>query len=172
MKRQSSEERESAGQQAKTLSLKDRLDMIEFFYKEVFAREKEGQRMKVREVMSVNVITVSARSSLQEALRLMMDHKIRRMPVVEGQELVGMVVQNDIEKALRRPGVVVETPIEWVMSKQVYTVDQEDDIIDVARLMNEKKISGIPVMNGDQLSGIITDSDLLKLLIQLMQREK
>ncbi|MCR4400618.1 MAG: CBS domain-containing protein [Syntrophomonadaceae bacterium] len=125
--------------------------------------------MKVRDRMTSEVITVRARVSLQEALHIMREHNFRRLPVVESGRLVGMVVQHDIEKALRQPGMVPEAPVEWVMTRDPLSIGPDDDIVLAALLLKDHKISGLPVMEDGRLVGIITDTDLLQAFIEVMQ---
>jgi acetoin utilization protein AcuB len=122
--------------------------------------------------MSSPVITVSHRNSIQEALDIMRENDTRRLPVIDNGRLAGMLVQHDIEKALRSPGRIPHTPVEWVMTKNVYRVSPEDNIAEAAQLMKTLKISGLPVMESDQLVGIITDTDLLEVLIKLLEQSE
>lgn len=127
--------------------------------------------MKVRELMSTPVITVSPRNSIQEALNIMRDNGIRRIPVVDNG-LVGMVVQRDIERSLRSPGVICETPVEWVMTKQnLQTISPDETVVQAARVLRDKKISALPVLENDELVGIVTDSDILGLFIERNEKE-
>lgn len=122
--------------------------------------------MKVKELMSTPVITVSPRNSIQEALDIMRDNGIRRIPVIDNG-LVGMVVQRDIERSLRSPGVICETPVEWVMTKQdLQTIAPDDTVVQAARMLRDKKISALPVLENGELIGIITDTDILGLFIE------
>jgi acetoin utilization protein AcuB len=125
--------------------------------------------VKVRDVMTTQVITVRARDTLKKALEIMIEHDFRRLPVVEDGVLAGMLVQHDIEKALRQPGIIPETPVEWVMSKNPLIIGPDDDIILAALILRDYKISGLPVMDGEELVGIITDTDILGTFIKVMQ---
>ena len=80
--------------------------------------------IRIREIMSSPVITVSPRNSIQEALEIMRENDTRRLPVTDGGKLVGILVQHDIEKALRSPGRIPHTPVEWVMTKRVHYVSR------------------------------------------------
>jgi acetoin utilization protein AcuB len=125
--------------------------------------------MKAKDIMTRKVITISPRNSLKEAIGEMQKNNIRRMPVLEGNNLVGMLVQHDIEKALRTPGVVPETPVDWVMTKHnLMKVNSDDEVLKVAQIMRDHKLSALPVIEEDQLVGIITDSDILSLFIHML----
>lgn len=121
--------------------------------------------------MSSPVITVSPRNSIQEALEIMRENDTRRLPVTDGGKLVGMLVQHDIEKALRSPGRIPHTPVEWVMTKRVHYVSPEDTVTEAARLMTHYKISALPVLDSGALVGIVTDTDLLHLLVRLIEEK-
>ncbi|MGE5403827.1 MAG: CBS domain-containing protein [Candidatus Saccharibacteria bacterium] len=129
--------------------------------------------MKVNEAMHAPVITVTPHNSLQETLEIMRDNNLRRLPVLEGNELVGIIVQHDIEKALRRPGTIYESPVDWVMTKTpIYTIEPGASIVEAARMMKDLKISAIPVVEAERLVGIISDTDILEIFISIMERDK
>ncbi|MGE5396165.1 MAG: CBS domain-containing protein [Chitinophagales bacterium] len=128
--------------------------------------------MKVSEIMTSPAITVTARHSLKGALIVMRENNLRRTPVVQDGELVGMIVQHDIEKALQRPGTIPETPVEWVMTKKpLYSVSPDDDIVEAARIMKDFKISSLPVISNGNVEGIISETDILGLFIELMRNK-
>lgn len=131
---------------------------------------EEGESMKVKDVMTADVVSVSARCSLQEALEIMRDKGLRRLPVIEGDELVGIIVQHDIEKALRRPGTIYETPVEWVMTRPpLQVIGPEQDVVEAAQRMIDTKVSCLPVMENDRVVGIISETDILNLFIRVMR---
>jgi len=73
---------------------------------------------------------------------------------------------------LRSPGRIPHTPVEWVMTKRVHYVSPKQTVTDAARLMTVYKISALPVIDSGNLVGIITDTDLLHLLIRLMEQKE
>ncbi len=124
---------------------------------------------RIKDIMSSPVITVSPRNSIQEALEIMRDNNTRRLPVTDRGKLVGMLVQHDIENALRSPGRIPHTPVEWVMTKKVHYISPDETIPETARIMITHKISALPVIESGELVGIITDTDLLQVLIRLCE---
>ena len=126
--------------------------------------------MKVKDIMIRDVITVDDRNPISLALALMHEKGIRRLPVLADEKLVGMIVQHDIEKAFNRPGVIAETPVDWIMTKHPLTITPEDDLITTARILISNKISGMPVMEGERLVGIISEIDILKILVDLLEK--
>lgn len=127
--------------------------------------------MKVKDFMIRDVITVDDRKPISLALALMHEKGIRRLPVLADDKLVGIIVQHDIEKALHRPGVIAETPVDWIMTKHPVVIGPEDDLVIAARLLIQNKISGLPVMQGEQLVGIVSEIDILNILVDLLEKD-
>lgn len=126
--------------------------------------------MKVKDLMISNLITVDARKSLEYALGLMHEHNIRRLPVLEGNTLLGIIVQHDIEIAMRRPEVIPETPVEWVMTSNPITTSPDTELADAVELLVSHKISALPVLDDGSLVGIISEIDVLKLLASVLRK--
>jgi CBS domain-containing protein len=123
--------------------------------------------MLVRSQMSSPPITVRADTSFQQALALMQEHGIRRVPVVdEAGHLIGIVAQRDLLiAALRYLQSRVE--VSEVMATKVITVSPDAPITRVATLMLENKIGGMPVVEDDKVVGVITESDIFRCFVQL-----
>lgn len=131
--------------------------------------------MIIGEVMNRNtqLITVTPQHNVAEAIKIMKDHKIRHLPVLnEKGKLEGILSDRDLRDA--SPSILnsdnsdtVHTKISEVMSRNVITITPYDFIEDVAAIFCEFKISCLPVMAEDRLIGIITESDLLRILISI-----
>jgi acetoin utilization protein AcuB len=135
--------------------------------------------MRVKEIMTGNVTTIRSTASCQEAVALMFREKIRHLPVVdEAGRLVGIVTDRDLRHRLFEPSVFptigsvpVETllggvPVSEVMSRPVVTARVDDALEDAARLMLEDKVGSLPVLDGARVAGIITETDLLRRIVQ------
>ncbi len=128
--------------------------------------------------MSKPVITVPADMPIVEALNLMKTKHIRRAPVVEKDKLVGIVSDKDLLNASPSQAtslsiwelnyLLSKITIKEVMTKKVLTVTETTPIEEAARMMADNKIGGMPVMRGAQLVGIITETDLFKIFLELM----
>ncbi len=128
--------------------------------------------MKAQEMMHSDVITASPDMSLAQAQRLMQDHRIRHLPVVSGLSLVGLVTDRDLRNAspsqatTLTPGEmssqIETTPIETCMTRDVVTIHPEDDMVEGATRLLDGPFGCLPVVDGDQLVGIVTDIDLLR----------
>jgi acetoin utilization protein AcuB len=134
--------------------------------------------MLVGERMSQPVITAAPNLPVVEALNLMKRSRIRRLPVVRDGCLVGIVSDKDLLNASPSPAVglnvweishrLTTIQIKDVMTRHVLCVSEDTPIEQAARLMVDNKIGGLPVMEGERLIGIITETDLFKILLELM----
>ncbi|MEW5985819.1 MAG: CBS domain-containing protein [Chloroflexota bacterium] len=135
--------------------------------------------MLVRERMTVNPVTIAPDASVPDALRLMRERKVRRLPVLDGHgRLVGIVSDKDLLHASPSPATTLaiwEIPellarlkVEKVMTREVITVTEDTPLEEAACLMADRRIGGLPVMRGKTLVGIITETDLFKSLLQLL----
>lgn len=135
------------------------------------------RRLLVKDWMTPAPITVHPQSTLPHARKLMEEHHIRRLPVVEDDELVGIVTIGDIREAqpsdvqslrsFEAENLVNLITVDTVMTPNPITVTPETSIGEAARLMLEHKISGLPVLKHGKLAGIITETDLCRLLTQI-----
>ena len=136
--------------------------------------------MLVGERMSKNLITVSRNTGVDDALRLMRDKNIRRLPVVDNQgKLIGIVSDKDLYLASPSPAtsldifemryLLARLGVEKIMSSPVITVQPDTPLEEAARIMADRKIGGLPVLDEhDNLVGIITESDLFKIFVELL----
>ena len=134
--------------------------------------------MRVEKWMQRRPLTVSPQDTLRSAWRIIREHRVRHLPVVEQGRLVGMVTDRDLRQALPSRAVGLEmheiphlaekVRIWEVMARAVVTVDREAPIEEAARLLLKYRIGGLPVIKGETLVGIITKTDLLR---ALMDRE-
>lgn len=131
--------------------------------------------VKVAEVMSKKVVTAKPKTSIFEAEKTMVQHGFRRLPIVENGEITGIITVMDILRFFGSGRVfqhlqsgtivqVLQTSIFEIAVKDVVTVDQEADVGQAARLMQEKKIGALPVVQNERLVGIITERDFFKLI--------
>jgi acetoin utilization protein AcuB len=135
--------------------------------------------MLVRECMTANPVTVPPDTSVPDALRLMRDRKVRRLPVLDRHgQLVGIVSDKDLLHASPSPATTLavwEIPellarlkVDRVMTRAVVTVSEETPVEEAARIMADRRIGGLPVVRGKKLVGIITETDLFRLFLQLL----
>jgi acetoin utilization protein AcuB len=126
--------------------------------------------MLIRDIMRSPAVVISADTTLQDAYRTMQDQRIRHLPVLEGEKLVGVVTDRDLRlatSALTPSPFLPDSRVSAVMTAAPLTADASDPVEDAARTMRERKIGCLPVMDGGRLIGIVTGLDLLDALIRL-----
>ena len=135
--------------------------------------------MLVRERMIQTPATGTPDMSVTEALRMMKEKKIRRLPVLDSHgKLVGIVSDKDLLYASPSPVtslsvwemnyLLAKLKVEEVMTHKVLTVTEDTPLEDAARIMADNKIGGLPVMRGETMVGIVTETDLFKTFLELL----
>jgi len=134
--------------------------------------------LKVRDRMTTDVITVKASEPIRRAWGLVIDKKLRRFPVVEGDTLVGIVTDRDLRDATASSVVLIEKQyhdflldtvlVESIMTTNPRTVTPDVSLKEAAKLIREMKVGGLPVVEEDRLAGIITETDLISALIEVL----
>jgi len=129
--------------------------------------------------MTPSPVTITTDVSVPQALRLMLDKKVRRLPVLDRRgKLVGIVSDKDLLHASPSQATSLSVwemnellgklKVKEVMTREVVTVSEERPIEEAARIMADRKIGGLPVMREQTLAGIITETDLFKVLLELL----
>jgi PAS domain S-box-containing protein len=121
--------------------------------------------MKVAEIMSSPVETAPSDLSVLEAGNIMGIKKIKRLPILEKNKLVGIVTQTDMTHVLTSYGMWRD--ISEIMSSDVQEVQRNATVTEAARVMASQNISSVVVMNADRVTGILTERDLLKRVVAL-----
>ena len=135
--------------------------------------------MLVGERMTRNPVTITEDTSIDDALHLMRERKVRRFPILDtAGHLVGIISDKDLLHAAPSPAstlsvyemhyLLAKLTVKKVMSSPVITVSPDMPLEDAARIMADNKIGGLPVLDGGKLVGIITETDIFKILLELM----
>jgi acetoin utilization protein AcuB len=134
--------------------------------------------MFVGERMAKPVITVSPDMPIVEAINLFKKEHIRRAPVIKDGKLVGIVTEGDLKNASPSAATTLsvwemnyllsKVKVLEVMTKNVMTVAEDTPIEEAARIMADNGIGGLPVMRDGYVVGIMTETDLFKLFLELM----
>lgn len=132
----------------------------------------------VSEIMTKEVITIDMHQPLEEAEKLFKEHKIRHLPVIAYDKLVGILSLTDInrmkfvidvenEQHIKDDGTLEILGIEQVMRVQPNTIKLGQSIRDVAELLSEEEYYAIPIVDADnKLSGIVTTTDLIRFMLE------
>lgn len=134
--------------------------------------------MLVREWMTSNPQTVSAATPVMEAMQRLREGGFRRLPVVRDSKLIGIVTDRDLKEATPSKATTLsiyelnyllsKLTVKDVMKAPVITVRADDPIEQAALLMEEHRVSGLPVLDGPNLVGILTITDLMRALVSFL----
>lgn len=129
----------------------------------------------VRNWMTANPITITLQTTLPEAKRLMDEHYVRRLPVIHKGKLVGIVTRGDIRKARASTATTLSVyelnyllegiPAKDFMAYEPISISPDAPIGEAACRMMQHKIGGLPVVEYGELVGIVTETDICRLLI-------
>jgi acetoin utilization protein AcuB len=132
--------------------------------------------MRVRDIMTARPITVGRETPMLEARQRMFAERIRHLVVVEEARVVGIVTDRDIRLNLPSPAtslsvweinfLLARLTVGAVMTAAVLVVDPDRPIAEAARLLIDHKISALPVIEGERLVGILTESDFVRALAE------
>jgi acetoin utilization protein AcuB len=135
--------------------------------------------MLVKERMSKPVITTHPETPIMEVLNLMNQEQIRRLPVVDKRgRMVGIVSKEDVLHAApsdvtslsvwEMNYLVSKITVERVMTKDVIAIDEDTPLEEAARIMADNKVGGLPVMHDGKIVGMITETDLFKIFLEML----
>ena len=117
----------------------------------------------VNQVMSKNVLTLDKSTSLQEAAENMKKLNVGCVIVTENYNPIGIITERDFVTKIVAEGRPLFTEIQEVMSSPLITIDSEETIWEASELMKEKSIHKLPVKENEQIAGIVTTTDIVKI---------
>lgn len=120
--------------------------------------------MKIAECMSSDVDTITPEQPIQEAARLMLQADAGALPVMSGEELSGMITDRDIAVRAIAEGRGPETPVSEVMTDEVLSVYDDQDVEEAAILMSDRQVRRLIVKSrdGEKLAGVISLADITR----------
>jgi len=132
------------------------------------------QRVPVSQIMAKALIVITPNKKVSEAYHLFNEYGVRHIPVVEGTKLVGVISKNDVKKV----GYVTQDmseeaileiysayEVKDIMANNPITVTEETNIKEAAEILAKQSFHSLPVVNNDEVVGIVTTTDLIKYLI-------
>lgn len=135
----------------------------------------------VKEWMSEKPFTIGPDQTVIEAHRLMTENNIRRLPVMRNGNLLGIVALSDVLEAEPSDAtslsifelnyLLARLSVGQIMTKDPITISPDSPLREAAKIMLERKIGGLPVMDGRKLVGIITESDIFRAFVQQCEDE-
>jgi CBS domain-containing protein len=124
----------------------------------------------IADVMNLRVVSVAPSDTVQEAIARMLAANVGAVAVCNGTRLVGIFTERDVLRLVGAESSLRDTPIEDVMTKAPLTVSGDADILDAARLMGERQIRHLPVVEGENLLGVVGIRDVLGALAERLWR--
>jgi len=113
-----------------------------------------------------NTWTIGPQATVFDALKLMADKGIGALVVVEGDAVVGIFSERDYaRKVILKGRSSKETPVSWIMTEQVITIDPDTTVEVCMGLMTDRRIRHLPIMEEDRLIGVISIGDVVKAVI-------
>ena len=134
--------------------------------------------MSARRIMQTDVMTLQASESLSKAVEVTTASRIRHLPILDGDRLVGMVSDRDIKRAC--PSALIEgsedefgrvlkqTQVHRIMRRAPVTAGPDAPLAELVRLMLDNRIGAVPIVEGQRLVGIVTESDVLRAFLTLL----
>jgi acetoin utilization protein AcuB len=130
--------------------------------------------MLVQDVMQTRIVTIKPDTMLPQALRLIGQRGVRHLPVVRGDELVGIVADRDVKRTLASAGslkpldlaqLVDRLRVSEIMTPTVITIGPRFPVEEAARVMIKEQIGALPVIEAGRLVGLVTERDVLRVFV-------
>jgi CBS domain-containing protein len=140
-----------------------------------------GKAMLVRDFMTTDVTSLQETDTLLDAAMVFVRSTLRHLPILRGKVLVGVITERDVKqyapsilsgiRAEEYNQVMETTPLSRIMARDPITVAPTQSMFDAARTLTAKRIGCLPVVQDGELKGIITTTDMLRLLLRLLERQ-
>jgi acetoin utilization protein AcuB len=134
--------------------------------------------MRIRDIMSTNVVAVSEDTSIHDARKIMKAHKIRRLPVLKKDKLVGLVTERMLLEASPSPAtalsihelhyLLAKMTVKDIMVRNPFTISPDMPAEDALQLGQEKGFGAFPVVENGKLVGIATESDIVRIMTKIL----
>src|SRR4030067_196566 len=128
--------------------------------------------MRIKDMMTRNPITVDSKTLLLDAQKIMRENKIRRLPVVDKEILVGIITQHDLLMASPSPAtslsvhelnyLLSKMKVSEIMKKNPVTITPDTPFEKALKIGQDKKIGSFPVLENEKLVGMVTESDIVR----------
>ncbi|MGC6470984.1 MAG: CBS domain-containing protein [Flavobacteriales bacterium] len=134
------------------------------------------KRTPVSKIMTTDIVTVNTTQTLSEVDKILTENNIRHIPVVSGKTVIGMLSKIDLQKISfvntvdgdeLTTVIYDELSIEQVMTKNLIVIQKDNTIYDVADILATSEFHSLPVLDGEELVGIVTTTDLIRYLMDL-----
>ena len=127
--------------------------------------------MAIADVMRLRVVRVRPDETAQVAVLRMLEENIGAVAVCDGDRLVGIFSERDVLRLTGEGSDLREVNVGDVMTRSLVTVSPDDDVLAAAELMGERQIRHLPVLQGENLLGIVGIRDVLRILVERLWRD-
>jgi len=134
--------------------------------------------MRIRDIMSTNVVAVDEKTSIHDAKKVMEAHKIRRLPVMKKDKLVGYLTERMLLEASPSPAtalsihelhyLLAKMKVKEIMVKKPFTISPDMPPEEAMQLGQEMGYGGFPVVENGRLLGVVTESDIVRLMTRVL----
>ena len=121
-----------------------------------------GEADLARGVMTSKVVTVGPDEPVEAAILAMLDHDIGAVVVARDGEPLGLFTERDVTRRVLDGEDLLHRPVSEVMSAPAVTVAADTEVVEIFKLMNDRRIRRLPIVEGGRLVGIVTERDLLR----------
>jgi CBS domain-containing protein len=128
--------------------------------------------VSIADVMSTRLVHVQPEATALEAIRHMAEAGVGSVAVCEGSRLVGIFTERDVLRLAGKAAPLDQVRVEDAMTRQVVTVTADTDLVAAARLMGARRIRHLPVVEGDNLLGMVGIRDVLAALAERLWRSR
>ena len=138
--------------------------------------------MRIRDIMSTNVVAVDEKTSIHDARKIMEAHKIRRLPVMKKDKLVGLITKHMLLEAAPSPAtalsihelhyLLAQMTVKDIMVKKPFTISPDMPPEEAMQLGQEMGYGGFPVVENNRLVGVVTESDIVRLMTRVLGVKK
>lgn len=134
------------------------------------------KREPISSIMTTKVVAVQEQDKLQDVMDIFRKHKIRHLPVLSGKKIAGIISRTDINRLTfgalfdnqegADEAVLEILSIPQVMTNKPKMVSPNDSIRDVAEIFANEEFHALPVVEGEELKGIVTTTDIIKYMLE------
>jgi len=130
-----------------------------------------SKTMTIADVMTKSVISVDASMTVNGAAKMMEDAKVGAVIVMENNTPVGIVTDRDFAVKIVAHAYNITTPVKQIMSSPLFSINSDESVRTAAELMHDREIRKLPVIDGENIVGIITATDIVHLLAVCVEED-